>query len=314
MRTTADDDHAGSDAPAHSTGWVARRLGVSPATLRTWHRRYRIGPTGRTEGGHRRYLPDDLDRLERMRRLVLAGLPTAEAARVSADPDAAPPAATPPPPERSGPAGTPTPGTPSRRLIDAAIALDQPALDLMLGNVLRRRRVVPAWTNVIVPALDVLGGRCSRQDGCVAAEHLFTECVRTALTGVVTRRRQWDGYPPVLLACLDQEQHSLPLQALAAALAELGCPARVLGASLPTSALITATRRITPRSVFIWAHSPATARLEDIAVLPPRRPPMPVFVGGPGWRDMELPDSITRVDSLAAATATAALGPTATDD
>ena len=36
---------------------VARRLGVAPATLRTWDRRYGLGPSEHTSGAHRRYGP-----------------------------------------------------------------------------------------------------------------------------------------------------------------------------------------------------------------------------------------------------------------
>lgn len=61
---------------------VARRLGVAPATLRTWDRRYGLGPTLHASGAHRRYSPGDIARLEAMRRLVLDGVPPGEAARV----------------------------------------------------------------------------------------------------------------------------------------------------------------------------------------------------------------------------------------
>ena len=47
---------------------VARRLGVAPATLRTWDRRYGLGPSGHTTGRHRRYAAADLARLELMLR------------------------------------------------------------------------------------------------------------------------------------------------------------------------------------------------------------------------------------------------------
>ena len=43
--------------------------------------------------------------------------------------------------------------------------------------------------------------------------------------------------PAILLACADEEQHSLPLEALAAALAETGVPSRLLGARVPPDAL-----------------------------------------------------------------------------
>lgn len=60
---------------------VARRLGVAPATLRTWARRYGIGPSGHTVGRHRRYAPEDIARLEVMQRALLRGATPAEAAR-----------------------------------------------------------------------------------------------------------------------------------------------------------------------------------------------------------------------------------------
>jgi DNA-binding transcriptional MerR regulator len=62
---------------------VARRVGVAPATLRTWERRYGICPSDRSSGGHRRYCITDVARLELMRRLVLSGMPAGEAARVA---------------------------------------------------------------------------------------------------------------------------------------------------------------------------------------------------------------------------------------
>ena len=77
--------------PAFGIGALARRLGIAPATLRDWERRYGIAPGGRTAGGHRRYQPADVARIEHMRRMILDGVPPAEAARaaLAADPAAA---------------------------------------------------------------------------------------------------------------------------------------------------------------------------------------------------------------------------------
>lgn len=59
---------------------VARRLGVAPATLRTWDRRYGLGPSTHEAGEHRRYCPEDLAKLMMMRRLISAGVTPADAA------------------------------------------------------------------------------------------------------------------------------------------------------------------------------------------------------------------------------------------
>ena len=59
---------------------VARRIGVAPATLRTWDRRYGLGPSSHEAGEHRRYCPNDLAKLALMRRLITTGVSPADAA------------------------------------------------------------------------------------------------------------------------------------------------------------------------------------------------------------------------------------------
>ncbi|MFF9324863.1 MerR family transcriptional regulator [Streptomyces sp. NPDC014776] len=66
-----------------TTGALARRLGVSPTTLRSWDRRYGLGPAVRAEGTHRRWTARDIAMVEEMCRLTAAGAPPAEAARVA---------------------------------------------------------------------------------------------------------------------------------------------------------------------------------------------------------------------------------------
>ncbi|MGJ7905436.1 MerR family transcriptional regulator [Actinopolyspora sp. H202] len=83
-------DECGSDegethdvpvTPKLSVAAVARRLGIAPATLRTWDRRYGLGPTEHSSGRHRRYGPEDIARLELMQHALLRGASPAEAAR-----------------------------------------------------------------------------------------------------------------------------------------------------------------------------------------------------------------------------------------
>lgn len=70
-----------------SVAGAARGLGVATATLRSWERRYGIAPSMHTSGGHRRYSPEDLARLQVMHRLVRDGVPPAQAARVAIQAD-----------------------------------------------------------------------------------------------------------------------------------------------------------------------------------------------------------------------------------
>ena len=60
---------------------VSDELGVSPSTLRTWERRYGLGPAQRETGERRRYQTEDVDRLRAMMHHVRAGMSAAEAAK-----------------------------------------------------------------------------------------------------------------------------------------------------------------------------------------------------------------------------------------
>lgn len=267
-----------------SAGEASRRIGVAVTTIRTWDRRYGLGPSYREPGHHRRYSERDLARLELMRRLTIDGVDAAEAARIAkatSDPIAqAPPDSGPQPPAR-------TLGT-AKGLRRAALALDPSEVDRLLGLALADG-VVRAWTVVIAPALRGLGSQYATAGRYIAAEHLLSGAVSAALARVPRPRMR----PRVLLACAPAELHSLPLEALAAALAECGVASRMLGARVPASALRDALARTGPAAVLTWAHSPATADGDQVAVAAGTRPrPAIVAACGPGWDPGSLPDGV----------------------
>lgn len=76
-----------AEIPGLTVAAVAGRLGVAPATLRTWDRRYGLGPSDHAAGEHRRYSADDLARLVIMRRLALDGVAPQDAAKAARQAD-----------------------------------------------------------------------------------------------------------------------------------------------------------------------------------------------------------------------------------
>ncbi|WP_225823894.1 MerR family transcriptional regulator [Streptomyces naphthomycinicus] len=309
-----------------TTGVLARRLGVSPMTLRSWDRRYGIGPTARTEGGHRRWTAEDVATVEEMCRLTATGIPPADAARaVAAGPPLArtPAPAPPPSEERSRAAGALPLGDvrqECRGLAHAAVRLDAPALDEQLTAAVERHGLAVAWQEVMVPTLHAVGRRwASSADQYVEVEHLLAWHVSSVL-----RRSAPPAVPVVapaagcvLLACVPGEQHTLPLEALHAALGREGLPVRMLGAAVPAEALDAAVRRLGPVAVVLWAQesaraAPALAR--HVAGLRwgmkgARRGPA-VLLGGPGWsrtrpagllRPTGLPQAVESLRGLCAA-------------
>ena len=71
-----------------SVGAVSEQCGIPTATLRSWDRRYGIGPSQRTSGAHRRYSGQDICRVQMVRQLTDRGVPTQTAARVALSMDA----------------------------------------------------------------------------------------------------------------------------------------------------------------------------------------------------------------------------------
>jgi MerR family transcriptional regulator, light-induced transcriptional regulator len=279
-----------------SAGAVARRIGVAATTIRTWDRRYGLGPSYREPGRHRRYSEHDLARLELMRRLTVDGVASAEAARIakaaSDTADQVPLGGTRRPPG-SSPRLAPGQGT-AKGLRRAALALDPADVDRLLELALTAG-VVRAWTAVIAPALRDLGSQYSTAGRYIAAEHLLSGAVSAALARVPWPRTR----PRVLLGCAPTELHSLPLEALAAALAERSIGSRMLGARVPANALRDALARTDPAAVLIWAHAPATADYGQLAEATGTLPrPAIVAACGPGWDPASLPPGVLLLTSF----------------
>ncbi|MFF4007822.1 MerR family transcriptional regulator [Streptomyces sp. NPDC001717] len=291
-----------------TTGAVARHLGVSPTTLRSWDQRYGIGPAAREDGRHRRWTAGDVAVLDEMCRLTASGVPPAEAARVAragrGRPIPVPAAARPPQREPDG--GLPT-GDVRRGLARAAVRLDGPTLDSLLRDAVASHGLVTAWEDVMVPTLHAVGRKWeSSGDQYVEVEHLLSWHVSTALRQITPAGHgSVPDAPPVLLSCLPAEQHTLPLEALASGLAERGLPTRMLGAAVPAEALDAAVRRLGPAAVVLWSQARSTANHSlarhvagrSFGVKGARTHPR-VLLAGPGWAGRAVEAGMLRPGSL----------------
>jgi methanogenic corrinoid protein MtbC1 len=298
-----------------SAGAAARRLGVAVTTLRTWHQRYGLGPSRHEPGHHRRYTVEDMVRLQVMQRLTAQGVSPAEAAAWAqqspsvALPDAPDPVPPVPPDAHAlfgdAPAGGgqtialgPRPDPAARGLARAAMRLDAPAMRYILESAVTHRGVLSAWTKVMMPVLVGIGERYEATERFVEVEHLLSRSITEALSTVPRPPR--DITPRALLAAADEEQHTLPLEALAAALAENGTPCRLLGARVPPRALLDAVDRTGPAVVVLWSQLPSTGdvtQLQRLLDLP--HPPVVVAAAGPGWPAAALPPPVTLLHGLA---------------
>ncbi|MZD05693.1 transcriptional regulator, partial [Streptomyces sp. SID5785] len=183
-----------------------------------------------------------------------------------------------------------------RGLARAAVRLDSDALDRQLEAFVRHHGVVAAWERLMMPTLHAVGRKWETAgDRYVEVEHLLSWHVSTALRSAPLLHGSppmpgRDG-SPVLLACVPGEQHTLPLEALHAALRRLGHPVRMLGAALPAEALVAAVRRTGPDHVVLWSQTRSQANVplalylqQEAWGIKGARRHTTLVLAGPGWR------------------------------
>lgn len=255
---------------------VARRLGVAPSTLRTWDRRYGLGPSLHVTGEHRRYCPLDVAKLMMMRRLISTGVSPFEAAeRANAQENEE-----------------------SCEVIDhefeardelvvaiykAAHNFDKEFIESELRRDFAKYGVDSTWTQVITPVLVLVGKNWEKTGKGIEVEHLLTEILKRLLGDCVQAAKKPINARPVLLAAVGDELHCLALHALAAALAERRIESHFLGSRTPLEAISTMLTRSAPPAIFLWAQLEENAQSEFFRELPAVRPAPRILLGGPGW-------------------------------
>lgn len=287
------------EVPGCPTQWtvsaVAARLGVAASTLRTWHRRHGVGPSGHQAGRYRRYSAADVARLENMCALVADGVPIASAAgMVRAQPDPGTGTGT---AVRDAPPAPVTDPAVSRGLLSATLRLDGAAVQRIVEERIAEAGTVETWESLCVPALVELGRRTESGD-FIDAEHLLSWTITAALHRVTGPIRPTRGRG-ALLACMPGERHTLALDALRACLAERGVAVRMLDADLPTTTLQSAARRTRPRVVALWAQCAPSALTPALTDLQPLA--STVMALGPGWSRPALPGGTRTADTLTGA-------------
>lgn len=284
---SADPSPTGAgEAPALTVAAVARRLGVAPATLRTWDRRYDLGPSAHSAGSHRRYTAEDVARLLVMRGLTLDGVAPSEAARVAreshvhADVDGPPAPAT---PRAAAPAegrDVAAPATPTL-VVDAALRGDEAGVRRLLAPP-EPGGVMAWWTELVEPARQAIASRTvlaragEDADGLVVAAVLAGLRARTA----PLQNAHVAGRRVVLLLAPPGEERPLVLHMLAAAFAEQSVDARIVAGRVEQNRLVEIATMTRPAAVVLVSTQDAPD-LAVVAALAAAHPQVPQFVHVP---------------------------------
>ena len=264
---------------------VARQIGVAPATLRTWDRRYGLGPSEHNDGEHRRYCPGDVARLMTMRRLIVAGVSPAEAAEQAKNFKGV---------------------IKVKKIVEefevreevvdaiykALQSFDRAFVEETIAHEIAEYGLEGAWSDVIVPTLFLIGQDWETEQKGIEVEHFFSEILKRTMHNQVVELKKPLNSRPVLLAAVGEELHSLPVYALAAALCARNIQTYVLGARTPLIALSAMVTRCAPPAIFLWAQLPKNAETKYWEDMPSIRPAPRIVVGGPGWDSIECSEVI----------------------
>ncbi len=209
---------------------AAEMTGTTAPQLRVWEKRYGVPQPRRSDRHYRLYSDSDVRELRRMGQLVSNGLPPSQAAkRVVEERDVDNALSMPLPVDQAGYARA--------TMMQAIRDFDGETLENQLNLLLRVGPVEHSWNSVIRPLMEEIGQAWFDGNLNPAQEHLASNGVRYTLQTMYRLIEPKAPHGTVILACVDEELHDLPLFGLAVEMATLGWKCMMLGAQVPAYAI-----------------------------------------------------------------------------
>ena len=219
----------------HPIQVVVRRTGLTPDVLRVWEKRYGVVEPGRSQGGHRLYSDDDVERLMLLNRVTTAGRRISKVADLTTD-------------ELQGMADedatamfvapeTTTVSLQSEPYLRASLAavnaLDPRELE---ASLMRATVALPAPVmigEVVGPLLARIGEEWAHGRLSPGKEHLASGVIRRVLESIMNACAPDAEAPGVVVATPAGQVHEFGALLVGAAAAALNWRVAYLGTSLP---------------------------------------------------------------------------------
>ncbi len=239
--------------PRHPIRVVARRTGLTPATIRAWERRHGAVAPVRSDGGQRLYTDRDVARLDLLRRLTDMGRSISAVAALSPE-DAVALLAE----DRAAAAASELPSTMGDATdfwTDQAYArlraLDDAGLDSTLRRALATLGGHRFLAGVGAPLLRRVGTGWMSGEVTTAQEHLGSAVIERILAEVADQSVASDESARLVVATLPGERHALGARLVAAVAALEGWRVSYLGTDLPPDEIGAAAAALGARAVAI---------------------------------------------------------------
>ena len=219
----------------HPIQVVVRRTGLTPDVLRVWEKRYGVVEPGRSQGGHRLYSDDDVERLMLLNRVTTAGrriskvadLSTEELQSMAEEDATAMFVATEAPPVSLQ-------SEPYLRASLAAVdSLDPRELE---ASLMRATVALPAPVmigEVVGPLLERIGEEWAHGRLSPGKEHLASGVIRRVLESIMNACAPDADAPGIVVSTPVGQVHEFGALLVGAAAAALNWRVAYLGTSLP---------------------------------------------------------------------------------
>ena len=243
------EQDAVSNTPKYRIQAVSEATGVPTATLRAWERRYGVPAPKRAGNQYRLYSEEDVALIRRMALLCSQGTAPSQAAKIVM---AETPRTAPKPTPLASPAAAAAADPYAEavdRIVAAAAAFDTWALDQEIQRGLYLGPALVVYRRVFAPAMERLGKQWEDGESGVGEEHLATQALMGAVRNMVRLSQRHDAESQILLGCVAEEDHELPLYGVAIMAAQNGWRPVVLGASTPPDAVASAVQSVNPEAV-----------------------------------------------------------------
>ncbi|MDO5729584.1 MAG: MerR family transcriptional regulator [Actinomycetaceae bacterium] len=200
---------------------VAERLGISPSTLRTWERRYGLGPSKREAGARRRYGPEEVAMLECVVRLVRSGVSPSDAAKSV----------------RESHEVVATNDPTISQLVEDAQNGCFDALQRNLDILISRQGLLRTWNEYIGPAMREIRYPVEGDKPGYAARTLLTQATLSVVHEIAQQSREQRRATPEGSAVLivTDDARELHAHVIGVSLEWEGVPARVVSVIVPAS-------------------------------------------------------------------------------
>ncbi len=233
---------------------VSERTGVAAATLRQWERRYGTPQPDRSGSGYRLYSDADLALIATIKRHIDDGVPASRATELARAESAAQ-AATGPQQAGGIDLATQAPLLFRRRLVDAAIRLDERGAERVFSDALAAHSVERVLSEVVGPALVDIGELWHGGRIPTTTEHFASNFVQNRLRSLLRLAAVEARGEEVVVACAPGDQHELGPLMLAVLLRRSGHRVYYVGADTPVADLAAMAATLRPRCVMVSAST-----------------------------------------------------------